>query len=61
METNNKLHSGLNNFLGQEELNNDSNKTNNKKTLKKVDGLIERVDITKKMYITEDNRQLLND
>lgn len=32
-----------------------------KKTIKKQDGLIERVDISKKVFITEDNRQLLND
>lgn len=29
--------------------------------LKKNDGLIERVDVSKKMFIAEDNRQLLND
>jgi len=31
----------------------------NKKVLKKTDGLIERID--SKIYITEDNRQLLQD
>ena len=31
----------------------------NKKVIKKNDGLIERID--NKIYITEDNRQLLND
>lgn len=31
----------------------------NKKIIKKNDGLIERID--NKVYITEDNRQLLND
>lgn len=35
--------------------------TQNKKQIKRNDGLIERVDISKKVYITEDNRQLLND
>jgi hypothetical protein len=29
--------------------------------LKKNDGLIERVDVSKKIFIAEDNRQLLND
>lgn len=32
-----------------------------KSKLKKNDGLIERVDISKKVFITEDNRQLLSD
>ena len=38
-----------------------SNEYSNTKKIKKQDGLIERVDIGNKIFITEDNRQLLRD
>ena len=37
------------------------NEHSNTKKIKKQDGLIERVDIGNKIFITEDNRQLLRD
>lgn len=53
------LQSGIGN---SETLNAEQNSnSSSKKTIKKQDGLIERVDISKKVFITEDNRQLLND
>lgn len=49
--------------IGSSDTSNSELTSNNssKKTIKKQDGLIERVDISKKVFITEDNRQLLND
>lgn len=38
-----------------------ANEYSNIKKIKKQDGLIERVDISTKVFITEDNRQLLRD
>lgn len=38
-----------------------ANEFTNTKKIKKQDGLIERVDIGNKIFITEDNRQLLRD
>lgn len=55
-----KIHNNLDNFLQKEEPIQEV-KTKAKEVLKKNDGLIERVDVRKKMYITEDNRELLND
>lgn len=62
-----KIDDGLNRFLDQSQQNQmasmpeqDASKSP-KKIIKKQDGLIERVDVGEKIYITEDNRQLLND
>jgi hypothetical protein len=53
----------LDSFIGQKTqdfpLETEDTINSTKKTLKKSDGLIERV--VNKIYITEDNRQLLND
>jgi hypothetical protein len=63
-----RINDGLNNFLLKDNEIEQSSQIaveqsipQNKKTLKRNDGLIERVDIGQKMYIAEDNRQLLND
>ena len=59
-----RIHDKLDSFIFQKKENiviQEPNIPQNKKTLRKNDGLIERVDIGEKMFITEDNRQLLND
>lgn len=59
-----KVNDRLDSFLKVDkpaEVNSEQKTSQNRKVLKKNDGLIERVDISKKMYITEDNRELLND
>lgn len=52
------VHNELDKFIGNDSI--DVN-IDNRKVMKRSDGLIERIDISKKMFIAEDNRQLLND
>jgi ribosomal protein S10 len=69
-----RVHKNLDNFLGNIQENNQNEGLKpqtpapvpevqeKRKTIKKgSDGLIEKVSLESKIYITEDNRQLLND